>query len=86
MKKVFKYYVVDSLTESVVGSFFALNKDVANKILIESYKKNDKLQQIGDSLKLVYDTNCYTELETYQEVMDVCLDTKWIPVEIPSNG
>lgn len=86
MKKVFKYYVVDTLTESVVGSFFALNKDVADKILTESYKKNNKLQQVGDSLKLVYDSNCYTELETYEEVMAVCLSTNWVPVEIPSNG
>ena len=54
MKKVFKYYVVDSLTESVVGSFFALNGDVAIKVLAESYKNNDKLKQIAESLKLVY--------------------------------
>ena len=86
MKKVFKYYVVDSLTESVVGSFFALNGDVAIKVIAESYNNNDKLKQIAESLKLVYYPNCYTELETFDEVMDVCIDVKWTPIEMPSNG
>ena len=71
MKKVCKYYVLDSLTESVVGSFFALNDDVAKKVVIESVKSNEKLKQLGDSLKVIKDLTYVFEYETYDEVMNI---------------
>jgi len=86
MKHLSNFYVVDSLTESVVGSFKAINFDMAKKILDESYKKSDKLQQIGDSLKL-YRDDCVIDVayETYDEVLEHCVPAHWTLVTLEDN-
>jgi len=82
MKKMFTYFVIDTLTESVVGNFSAINSDVAKKILDSTFKSNEKLQFSRDSLKLVYIPDAILMPETFDEVIEASIDAKWIPVEV----
>jgi len=77
MKQLYKYYVCDSLTESIVGSFYALNKKIAQKVVDETIKSNDKVKAIGDSLVVYRSLPYVTEYETYNEVVEYCNNDCW---------
>ena len=85
MKHLTKFYVVDSLTESVIGSFDAISVDVAKKIVDETYKTNDKLKMVKDNIVLYYSPCVFDVCETYDEIKDCCTDSKWQVVEVLKN-
>ena len=82
MKKFSRYYLVDTLTESIIGSFNAISSDMARKIVEETYNSNEKLNIGKESHRLMRSLIIDEAPETYDEVMSVCVDAKWQPVTL----
>lgn len=70
MKKFYKYYVVDSVSESIVGSFDAINFDMACMILKKGVLENPKFKDFSEQLVLYRDKSAIEVFETYDEVVN----------------
>lgn len=86
MKQLYKYYVCDSLTESIIGSFYALNDKVAEKVVEETINSNEKVKMVGESLVVRRSPTFVCEYETYNEVVEYCNIDFWTPMKANSKG
>lgn len=68
MKYYFSYYLVDSLSETIVGSFNAISDDVAGKMVKATIQKNKDLADIVPWLMLIRSEVYFPVCETYDEV------------------
>lgn len=69
MKSFYSYYLVDTLSETIVSGFSAISDDVARKMVYEALKKNPVYQDMEDSLKLYRSGELFDVAETYSEVV-----------------
>ena len=74
MKNYRDYYVVDTISETVVGSFRAVSDIMAKKILSESIEKNEKLGPMKDSIKLYSAEQPVLFCETFDEICESCCE------------
>ena len=72
MKTNYLYYVVDPISESIVGSFSAINDDMAKRIITKSFEVNKNLESIEDVYKVYRFPSPVTSSETYDEVVKNC--------------
>jgi len=72
MKNYRDYYVVDTISETVVGSFRAVSDTMAKKILDESIDKNEKLGSFKDGIKLYSAEQPVLFCETFDEICESC--------------
>lgn len=70
MKTIFKFYVVDSIAESIIGSFEAVSLDMAKMIMKKSILDNEKLKDSVDQFVLYKDPFGINVCETFNEVKD----------------
>lgn len=72
MKTLFKYYVVETVAEDIVGSFNAVSLDSAMVIFKKGFLDNEKFSDFKDTLRLYTSSIGFELLETYSEVIDAC--------------
>lgn len=84
MKTFFTYYVVDTLTESIVTSFEAISDDMARFIYNKLLSENEKVKSVGEFLKVYRGSDRFVA-ETYDEVTSDYIDLFVKPVEV-TNG
>lgn len=67
MKYLKTYYLIDSLSETIVGSFTAPNERFAVKRVKATIDKSDDLKDIVDTLVLRCSVGDFEVCETYEE-------------------
>lgn len=70
MKSFYSYYLVDTLSETIVSGFSAISDHAARKMVYEALKKNPVYQDMADCLKLYRSGELFDVAETYSEASD----------------
>lgn len=73
MKSLKKYYVVDSVAQTIVGAFDAVSLDMAKLMFRKGILENDKLKDSVDQYAVYCDGNSFDVYETFDEVLDRCI-------------
>ena len=69
MKTNYLYYVVDPISETVVGTFPAINDDMAKRIVSKSFETNKNLESIKDVFKVYRFGSPVTSINRLQRVI-----------------
>lgn len=70
MKYFYSYYLVDTLSETIISGFSAISPEAARKMVYEAIKKNPVYKDMEDCLKLYCSHNLFDVAETFDEVLD----------------
>lgn len=70
MKTFYSYFLVDTLSETIISGFSAISDMHARKMVYEALKKNPVYKDMSDSLMLYRSAALYNVPETYDEAVD----------------
>lgn len=70
MKSFYSYFLVDTISETIISGFSAISDMAARKMVYEALKKNPVYKDMSDSLRLYRSVSSFCVAETYDEVYD----------------
>lgn len=89
MVNTYHFYLVDTVSETILGQFFAKSSAMAKRMIDAFDFEKAKLSK--DDCKIYCDMILHRQFETFSElpntenVEDVTYLFKWTPVEVPSE-